>query len=503
MKPISVASALSVAYLGWRSLGWPLIHDAPLFHYIGWLLAEGAVPYRDVFDVNMPGVYLLHWALVATVGPGDVVWRLFDLGWLALTSGLLVAYATPLGGRRAAVAAGLVFALLHLAGGAWRAGQRDFLLCVLLLSGAWGVARSWERRGALPPLGWSGLALGAGMMIKPLAGLFWLGCAAAGALGARRAARSPLAGAAAVLCGGLVVPAAVLGWLGWRGGLGPFVAVLGGYVLPFYGHVGRVSIWEAIGGHRYGWPVLGLLGALGIAGLIAGVRSDFEIRRALAAMGVVYGVAHLAVQGKGWEYHQYPLMFFLSVLATAALGPAAFTGWRWSRAMPALGRVAVLGLLAALVVVLDAKGLDAMDPRWIGEKERRVSAVVRDLGPILRDPRAGAATGRAVTVQVMDLTEGGIHALLRLGVRQPTRFIYDFHFSHDATDPRIRALRAEFVAGLEAAPPAAIVVFKDAWLAPGYERLADLPALGALLERAYALAVEGDGYRIYAKRADS
>ncbi|HLF48168.1 MAG TPA: hypothetical protein VJA45_02245, partial [Methylomirabilota bacterium] len=151
MKPISVASALSVAYLGWRSLGWPLIHDAPLFHYIGWLLAEGAVPYRDVFDVNMPGVYLLHWALVATVGPGDVVWRLFDLGWLALTSGLLVAYATPLGGRRAAVAAGLVFALLHLAGGAWRAGQRDFLLCVLLLSGAWGVARSWGRRGALPP----------------------------------------------------------------------------------------------------------------------------------------------------------------------------------------------------------------------------------------------------------------------------------------------------------------------------------------------------------------
>ncbi|MEK7838773.1 MAG: hypothetical protein AAB328_12425, partial [candidate division NC10 bacterium] len=89
------------------------------------------------------------------------------------------------------------------------------------------------------------------------------------------------------------------------------------------------------------------------------------------------------------------------------------------------------------------------------------------------------------------------------GVRQPTRFIYDFHFFHDGGDGRIQALRAEFVSGLETAHPAAIVVFKDAWLAPGYERLADLPALGALLERAYALAVEGDGYRIYAKRADS
>ncbi len=492
-----------MAYLGWRSLGWPLIHDAPLFHYIGWLLTQGAVPYRDIFDVNMPGVYLLHWALVATVGASDVVWRLFDLAWLAGTCALVVGYLRPVAGRPAAAAGALLFALHHLAGGAWRAGQRDFLLCLVLLAGAWGVAWAWESRGALQPLWWSGLALGAGMMIKPLAGLFWLGCAVAGALGARRAGRSPLVGAGAVLASGLVVPAAVLGWLGWRGGLGPFLSVLTGYVLPLYGQVGRVSVWQAIGWHRHGWAILGLLGALGAAGLAARLRPGFEIRRALAAMGVLYGVVHLAVQGKGWEYHQYPLMFFLCVLAATALGPEAFAAWRWPRVLPAPGRVAALGLLAALVVVLDAKGLDAMDPRWIGEKERRVSAVVRDLGPILRDPRAGVAAGRPVTVQVMDLTEGGIHALLRLGVRQPTRFIYDFHFSHDATDPRIRALRAEFVAGLEAVPPAAIVVFPYVWITTGYERLAALPEIRALLERAYTLAVEGDGYRIYAKRAGS
>jgi hypothetical protein len=155
------------------------------------------------------------------------------------------------------------------------------------------------------------------------------------------------------------------------------------------------------------------------------------------------------------------------------------------------------------VVVLDAKGLEAVDAPWVGEKERRVSAVVRDLEPLLRDPRLGAAGGRPVTVQVMDLTEGGIHALLRLGRRQPTRFIYDFHFFHDASDPRIKALRAEFVSGLEAAPPAAIVVFPYVWITAGYERLAALPEIRALLERAYVLAVEGDGYRIYAKRADS
>jgi len=42
-------SGALVAYLAWQSRGWPLIHDAPIMHYIAWLIAGGAVPYRDIF----------------------------------------------------------------------------------------------------------------------------------------------------------------------------------------------------------------------------------------------------------------------------------------------------------------------------------------------------------------------------------------------------------------------------------------------------------------------
>jgi len=62
------------------------------------------------------------------------------------------------------------------------------------------------------------------------------------------------------------------------------------------------------------------------------------------------------------------------------------------------------------------------------------------------------------------------------GLRQPTRFIYDFHFFHDVNDPRIRALRAELVAGLAAHPPAAVVVLERAGPSSGYERLATFPS---------------------------
>src|SRR5919108_2247028 len=81
----------AVGWFAWRSVGWPLVHDAPLMHYVAWRMAHGAVPYRDVFDMNFPGVYLLHLLVVASAGVGDLAWRVFDLGWLAATGAVIFA----------------------------------------------------------------------------------------------------------------------------------------------------------------------------------------------------------------------------------------------------------------------------------------------------------------------------------------------------------------------------------------------------------------------------
>src|SRR5207249_9663400 len=122
-----VAFAVVVAMLAWRSRDWPLIHDAPIMHYIAWRIAGGAAPYRDVFDMNVPGVYVLHGAVLRGLGAGDSAWRLFDLGWLDLGGALiaaLVATWSPL----APVWGALGFDAYHLAAGALVAVQRDFLL---------------------------------------------------------------------------------------------------------------------------------------------------------------------------------------------------------------------------------------------------------------------------------------------------------------------------------------------------------------------------------------
>ncbi|HEU4439262.1 MAG TPA: hypothetical protein VFT36_08425 [Methylomirabilota bacterium] len=481
-----------LAYLIWASRGWPLIHDAPLMHYIAWLIDQGGVPYRDAFDMNLPGVYLLHLAVLRVGGAGDVAWRLFDLGWLAATCGVLAAYCRRIGEGWAPVAAALLFGIYHLSGGAWHAGQRDFLLCLFLLLGAWGVARGTEQA-APGAFAWGGLALGAAMTIKPHAALYWIFCVAIAARDRPRA-MSAWRAARLVLAAGLAVPAAVFAWLAWRGGLGAFLDIFNGYVLPLYSHLGRVVPWQAIG-YVHGRRMIALFGLLAVLALLAPMSRD-PAGKGLALGGVLYGIVHFVAQGKGWEYQLYPLIVFC-----CAVAPAAVASWRrpgWWRALDLFGARRPLALVAwaLLVVVLAAKALEASAPDGIVEKADRVAAIARDLRPLARP---------GATVQVMDTTAGGIHALLRLQVRQPTRFIYDFPFFHDMGDPRIGALRAEFLEGLESGRPAAIVVLEESWPDAefGYERLETFPRLLEYLARAYAPPLERPGYRIYAKRSDS
>src|SRR5262249_42181080 len=122
---LPVLGLLGVAlHVGWLSLPWPLIHDAPIMHYIGWRIGEGAVPYRDLFDMNFPGVYLIHLMVLKLFGAGDAAWRTFDLVWLALTSFTIAFFARPWR-RVASIGGAAFFAAYHLGAGAWQTGQRD------------------------------------------------------------------------------------------------------------------------------------------------------------------------------------------------------------------------------------------------------------------------------------------------------------------------------------------------------------------------------------------
>jgi hypothetical protein len=482
--PVVVAAtvvlvALAALRLLWASRAWPLVHDAPLMHYIAWRIQEGAAPYRDLFDMNFPGVYVAHLLVLVTLGPGDQAFRAFDAGVLvAVGAGLWAALRSS--GAWGGPAAAALFALYHVAGGPWLAGQRELLLCAFLAWGAAAVIASIHASGGARArlLGAAAVSLGVAVWLKPHAGVLvpllgwwaWRGPSRARALAAVGA--------------GLVLPAAVmLAWLSRTGGLGAFTDITFGY-LPLYGRLGRTDLFRELAGRDYGVVVLaGLMAWVGF-GVAALARCRRGGMLAVLATGLAYGAAHFWMQGRGWEYHFYPLALFAVAIGGAGLGAAAADRCRPITAVLALVLVVTAGALWT-------KGQRNLAPTWIETKTARVSHVSAALRPLV-------ATGG--TVQVLDTTEGGIHALFLLGVRQPSRFLYDFHFHHDVDHPYVRRLRAELMSALQARAPVAIVLFEQGWPGGGYERLAGFLELQRWLSEGYRLAEEGDGYRLYVGR---
>src|SRR5437879_4031150 len=322
-------------------------------HYVAWRIADGAVPYRDLFDVNQPGTYLLHLAVLRTLGGGDLAGRVFVLGWLAATAGVIAVFAMPWG-RVAAAAGALVFVTYHLAGGAWQAGQRDFLLCLFLLLGALGVAR-WLEHGGVVRLLWSGAALGAGITVKPHAALFAGALAAVVAVAAARACGlATAAGTTAVfVTAAALAPLAVLGWLAAVDGLAAWRDLVTGYLLPLYARLGRASSWSVYRWHAWIPIAVGVL--VSLAG--AARRRGAGARHLVAALGLAYGLAHYVLQGKGWEYHLYPLAAFAAVPVAAEL-PAALVARRRR------GAAALVASPVAALVLLGAHGLEAGRASW-------------------------------------------------------------------------------------------------------------------------------------------
>jgi hypothetical protein len=483
LAPAVVALAVAGAWSGalwlvWGSRSWPLVHDAPLMHYVAARLLEGAVPYRDLFDMNFPAVYAAHALLLALLGGSDLAFRAFDLAILAVAAaGLLVALRDT--GRWGGPAAAALLVLYHVAGGPWLAGQRDVLLCAGLAWAAAGLAAHAPvapAGGGLGALGGAAVALGLAGWVKPHGWL--LVPLLLRAAWRHRARRRALA----VVAAGLAAPAAgALGWLGATGALPAFGDIVLRYLVPLYGPLGREPLPVSLRTRDFGPGVLVALATWAALGALALARARRRETLVLLGAGLAAGGLHFALQGRGWEYHLYPLVLFTCALGGAGLGVASA---RHCRALAVA--LSLLLLLAAGTLVV--KGGRNREPAWITAKLARVEAVAAALRPVV------AAGG---TVQVLDTTDGGIHALYRLGARQATRFLYDFHFYHDAGHPYVRRLRGELLAALEREPPAAVVLFERSWPAGGYERLDGFPALRRWLARGYRLAREGDGFRLY------
>jgi hypothetical protein len=480
------AAAMMIPFLAevfWASR-WPLVHDAPIVHYIVFLMSKGFVPYADIVDMNSPGAYLFESLGMHLFGGDARGWFLWDLAG----AGMVVfgsAWVTGPGRRAAGVMAGSLTTIIHLADGAVNLGQRDWIATGLLLL-SFGCMFQMLRGGHVAWLGGAALLVAVAATVKPPAILFGLVVFGTIASGGCKEPRRALLWA----LGGFLAPVAVVGCFlaKWRA-MDGFIGALTG-LIPYYASLQKTSLLALFG------TMLGRLDLLLLA-LALGAFCLFLLRRgwssyasAAVLLGALAALAYYVWQDKGWAYHRYPAVAFgLLFIALEIEQGIRAGGMRARIAWPAMAVLVLLLPCAALA--RERKSIDRMDTLV-----HLQSDLTRLGGPQL--------SGR---VQCLDMTHGEcINALYRLQLVQSTGFIYDFVLFPERPTAVTDALQSRFMRLISARPPRVFVLSEQDWPGGGrgYTQLPRWPAFAQFLQQNYLLETQHDesstdksGYRIY------
>jgi len=496
-----ILSALFVLIAAF-SLQWRFAHDSPLMLYVAFLIDHyHALPYRDVFDMNLPGSYFLFYLIGHLSGYQDLGFRLADL---CVLCGILVATWQLLKdfGWRVAWAAVVLFGLLYLGYGPFMSLQREYLLILPICLAVLLATRCPHWPLPLRTL-CIGLLFGCCVTVKPHSiiafplVLWYLGKQHADAP-ARRTLLVRLLAPAAL---GFLLPVMVaLVYLVHTGCLAAFRDIASGY-WPLYGSLsgshrtvaGIWRVWNLLGGFcNFGMHRALLYPALG--GVLIAIYDSLlptEKRREVwlfVGLLVCYAI-YPVLSGQFWPYHWLIFGYWLTVLIAMALVDRPGTRTLAQTLIP----VAVLlcAVLASLTVSDEsiAQFVGAEMPR---PKEGKVDAIAGYLHAHLRP---------GDRVQPLDWTGGAVHAMLIARAQLATPFMYDFHFYHHLSHAYTQHLRRRFLHCLADTQPRYIVEITEEkdWV-NGRDTTQDFPALTRYRLEHYAIANIGEGYIIYERK---
>jgi hypothetical protein len=513
-----IRTLLSVFLIGLLALtalfafNWRYYHDAPIFFYIGLLIDKfGLIPYRDIFEYNMPGTYFACLLVGRLTGFSVLGVRILDyillmviifLGWLWMRK--LSGWAGLMGG--------IAWALVYLALGPTAIMQREYMMLIPVLCGFAAYSNIPSRRNVLRFLV-TGLFLGLSSTIKPHAfiGLApilvmeWSILPTEQITPLKQKLLRFIHQIALWLISGFLIPwVVIIIYLGVNGALPQFLDIVFNY-LPLFAHMdynhrvlgagsrifGMLLNYVKLAGQQI-WIAPALLG-LYLVDRAPDLAPEKKNRGTLLLLMILAYSVYPAFSGQFYNQHWFPYVFFLlqaAFLCLAVKADAARAIFRW--------------LPAGILIICS---LSLTRPDTLSNIYSLVAS--RQLPPA-NNPKEGRVDEMAVfletrlrpgdTVQPIDWVGGAIHAMLINRVKIATPFIYDEYFYHDLNVPYARNLRRLFIDDLKAARPRFIIeVYDDGpFTEPsGMNTSRDFPELRTFLSENYFIAQEGEGYRIY------
>ncbi|MBK8781600.1 MAG: glycosyltransferase family 39 protein [Anaerolineales bacterium] len=470
------------------SLQWPIAHDeAPLFYEAFLMQSEGRIPYRDIFDFQMPGSYIVYYLLGMLSGFGPFRIRILDM--LILAALIVITFqAMRRFGKTSALAAGILFGLKYLQGGPSLSLQREYLLLVLIaLSLLIGMRDSLTPKHRLS----LGILFGLSAVIKPHAALGLLPFLLFDIADIRQRPNMSLPKAAwtSILPAaiGFAIPISlVIAWLALAGALTPFLTIALNY-WPLYSQInGQMEITPAAERISFLLNQIWRLGGSGLWLIPAAFGIYLNRNRQtylLASLALCYAI-YPALSGQFFPYHYIPFIYIIILVASLSLTTHHFP----------LSTSFILHLSSLILLLFlirpSTTFLRQLQGQPIATSTDRAEEIARFLEKNLE---AGE------TVQPLDWTGGTLLAMLETRTPIATPYVFDFYFYHHVSNPYIQSLRVDFMHQLQSASPRYIVEVTSIdkpWVS-GEDTTREFPELRAFLNEYYSVTIQKDDYTIY------
>lgn len=487
------------------SLKWHMVHDAPIFMYFAYLIDHfNYVPYRDLFDVNLPGTYLIYRVVGRLFGYSDLAFRYFDLLYLSAILTMTWLCLKKIS-RQVAWCSVVLFGLLYLEYGPIMSVQRDY--CIILpVTVALLIASSFPALNAVVKSILVGFLFGVAATIKPhapiglpLVILFqaWEARQHDNKRGSTLFLFIKIILAAII---GFAIPIIIMFLYLWRtAALTQFLDMAGNY-WPLFGSLS--GTFEVIPGiHRIAYLIneysklgsqaLWLVPAgLGVyLSLFHSTLTDVQKRLVLLLLGlaVMYSI-YPVFAGKFWQYHWLLFYYFVILLGSLCLVEQAGKANRLRRRLP-IGLLLLtifLGLLTPELLL--AQFLKVGYRSWNPQNGR--------VGEIASYLKSHMNAGD--TVQPLDFTGGAIHAMLLAKAEIATPYPYDILFYYPVSSSYIQNLRQKFLISLnEGNCRFVISIVGDRQWISGPDSTRVFNELQSQLNSHYRTVLEGSGYVVY------
>ena len=467
--------------------------------YVAFLADEyHKLPYKEIFDMNLPGTYLIHIIIGKIFGYGDLGIRLADICILSGISALTFSFVKKFSSKSAVISI-VVFALLYLLKRPYTIMQREYFI-VAVLAVILYINFSYPSREKVITF-ITGFLIGICFTIKPHATVLIPAFILYKIIDLKFIERrndyiKDVLKYFLLMLSGYIIPVAImLLWLIWSGTLHSFWDMMRNY-FPLYADLNNTH-YVVTGFQRYTYIlneflkfnekplflVSGVLGAYLVLFRLNIGKADKKKVLLLVILTIIFAV-YTTLSGQYWPHHWLPCTYLVSILASFCfIKSDSFKREKYFVLFFLC--VAVLSLFVpykGFLSQLKGKDVDV-------EQQQRVNQisdyVIKNAGPNDR-------------IQLLDWMGGTGEAMLKARKDAATRYVYDFYFYHHVSTPYIINLRKDFMQELTQNPPKFIIKILDMRPIPrGFDTAESFPEMDKYIEDNYTVDLKGSGYLIY------